>query len=81
MYLHLYEHENLWLSQIRYDKNRHYLNKNFSKWENNETYPDITLLPLIANIFEVTVDELLGVESIKQDEYVKTLKKQGYTCK
>lgn len=45
-----------------------------SRWEQGITYPDITLLPLIANIFEVTVDELLGVESIKQDEYVKTLK-------
>lgn len=51
--------------------------KSVSRWEQGITYPDITLLPLIANIFEVTVDELLGVESIKQDEYVKTLKKQG----
>lgn len=51
--------------------------KSVSRWEQGITYPDITLLPLIANIFEVTVDELLGVESIKQDEYVKALKKQG----
>ena len=44
--------------------------KSISRWEQSLTYPDITLLPFIANIFEVTVDELLGVESIKQDEYV-----------
>ena len=51
--------------------------KSVSRWEQSLTYPDISLLPLIANIFEVTVDELLGVESIKQDEYVKELKKQA----
>lgn len=33
--------------------------KSVSRWEQCITYPDITLLPLIANIFEVTVDELL----------------------
>ena len=51
--------------------------KSVSRWEQSLTYPDISLLPLIANIFEVTVDELLGVESIKQDEYVKELKSQA----
>ena len=51
--------------------------KSVSRWEQSLTYPDITLLPFIANIFEVTVDELLGVESIKQDEFVKKLKKQA----
>ncbi len=51
--------------------------KSISRWEQSLTYPDITLLPSIANIFEITIDELLGVESIKQDEYVKELKKQA----
>ena len=32
-----------------------------SKWENNLSCPDITLLPDIAGIFGITVDELLGV--------------------
>ena len=31
-----------------------------SKWENNTNMPDITLLPIIADIFEVTIDELFG---------------------
>lgn len=34
-----------------------------SKWENNVTMPDIVLLPIIADIFEVTVDELLSVKA------------------
>ncbi|MCL2461147.1 MAG: DUF2807 domain-containing protein [Defluviitaleaceae bacterium] len=31
-----------------------------SKWENESSYPEITLLPRIANIFEVGVDYLFG---------------------
>lgn len=31
-----------------------------SKWENEESYPDITTLPLIAQLFHMTMDELFG---------------------
>ena len=31
-----------------------------SKWENNLSCPDITLLPQLARLFDVTTDELLG---------------------
>jgi len=33
-----------------------------SKWENNLTYPDILLLPELAALFNVSVDELMGYE-------------------
>jgi transcriptional regulator with XRE-family HTH domain len=36
-----------------------------SKWERNEGYPDITILPAIANFFDVTLDELVGINEIK----------------
>ena len=32
-----------------------------SKWENNITAPDLSLVPQLAEIFNVTCDELLGV--------------------
>lgn len=31
-----------------------------SKWENNSSCPDISLLPDLAEIFDITVDELLS---------------------
>ena len=36
-----------------------------SKWEARNTYPDITMLLPLAEIFEVTVDELLGYDEAK----------------
>lgn len=34
-------------------------NKTVSKWENGQGYPDITLFPLIASLFGVTIDYLM----------------------
>ena len=42
-----------------------YLNVSYqavSKWENKQSSPDITLLPLLAQRFHVTIDVLFGVE-------------------
>ena len=36
-----------------------------SKWEAKNTYPDITMLFPLAEIFGVTVDELLGYDEAK----------------
>lgn len=37
-----------------------------SRWECGTTTPDITLLPVIADYFELTIEELLGVEKTRQ---------------
>lgn len=36
-----------------------------SKWERGESYPDITLLPALANIFETSIDLLVGMDAIR----------------
>nr|WP_288635083.1 helix-turn-helix transcriptional regulator [uncultured Intestinibacter sp.] len=40
-----------------------------SKWENSITYPDIMLLPQLATLFNISLDELMGYEPqlIKED--------------
>lgn len=42
-------------------------NKTVSKWECDDGYPDITMLPVIAEVFGITVDELLKGE-IRNEE-------------
>lgn len=42
-----------------------------SKWECGDAYPDITLLPVIANYFQVTIDELLGNDKIRSEENIQ----------
>lgn len=41
-----------------------------SKWERGESLPDITLLPLIADFFNISIDDLLGVDKSKNEEEI-----------
>jgi transcriptional regulator with XRE-family HTH domain len=43
-------------------------NKTVSKWERDESYPEITLIPVIAELFGVTSDEILRGERIPRNE-------------
>ena len=48
-----------------------YLNitpQSVSKWERGESYPDITFLPALANIFETSIDVLIGMDTIRAKE-------------
>ena len=47
-----------------------------SKWERGEGYPDITLLPTIAAVFEVTLDELFGYGDRQYEKYITELMEQ-----
>ncbi|MDR0861277.1 MAG: helix-turn-helix domain-containing protein [Oscillospiraceae bacterium] len=42
-----------------------------SKWECGDGYPDITTLPLIANFFDVSVDDILGMSEIRDEARIK----------
>lgn len=44
-----------------------------SRWENDSAYPDITLLPGLALLFDVSVDALVGMDEIRRGEAVTEL--------
>ena len=39
-----------------------------SKWERGDTYPDITLLPALANLYGTSVDALIGMDRINSEQ-------------
>ncbi len=41
-----------------------------SKWETDSSVPDVTLLVKIANIFDISVDELLGNDRVKETPHI-----------
>ena len=49
-----------------------------SRWENNITSPDITALPVLANIFNVTVDYLLDVNINENTQIIENIYKQSW---
>lgn len=42
-----------------------------SRWENGTTYPDLELIPAIAEVLAVTVDELLGMPQLEKEKRAK----------
>lgn len=51
-----------------------------SKWERGESYPDITLLPALANIFETSIDLLVGMDTIRAEETRYSIHKKAVEC-
>ena len=47
-----------------------------SKWENNETYPDITLLFPLSHFFGVSIDELMGYDYMLIEKEIKKVKEE-----
>lgn len=57
-----------------------YLNispQSVSKWETNLTIPDITMIPMLANIFDVTTDMLLGVDIDAKEKRIEAIVKEA----
>lgn len=49
-----------------------------SKWETNAAAPDISMLPVLANFYRVTIDELLGVDIMRAGEKIEQYKLEIY---
>ena len=47
-----------------------------SKWERGDGYPDITMLPTLANYFGVSVDELIGMDKISSIQKLDGINKK-----
>ncbi len=41
-----------------------------SKWENGGAMPDITYLPILAEYFDVSVDQLIGIVPLNEEAYI-----------
>lgn len=49
-----------------------------SKWENNIAFPDITLAPVLANYFGVTMDELFGFSLTEMENEIEKIVDEAY---
>lgn len=49
-----------------------------SKWERGDTYPDITMLPALANLYKVTIDMLMGMDKINDAEARNAIFETGH---
>ena len=47
-----------------------------SRWESGGGYPDIELLPLLADFFSVSTDELLGYKLSEREAEIIRIKKE-----
>ena len=45
-----------------------------SKWERNETMPDISLLPGLAYFFQVSIDELMSYDAAKVQREIRVFR-------
>jgi len=57
-----------------------------SRWESGGSYPDMEMIPAIANYFHISIDELFGYHDDREEKIktilenaAKTLTKQGFT--
>lgn len=48
-------------------------NQAVSRWESGGSYPDIELIPAIANYFHVSVDELFGIEKDNREKELESI--------
>lgn len=52
-----------------------------SKWERGETYPDIIMLPAISSFFDVSIDDLIGVDKVQNEQKINEYLKKYDTMR
>lgn len=52
--------------------------QSISKWERGECFPDITLLPGLANFFEVSIDTLFEMQTVRDGAYLRNVYKLAH---
>ncbi len=52
------------LTQLQLAERLNVSNRTVSKWENGDGYPDITILPNLSDILEISIDELIRGEEL-----------------
>ena len=50
-------------------------NQAVSRWESGGSYPDMEIVPAIANYFHVSIDELFGYHDDREDRIKNILEK------
>lgn len=49
-----------------------------SQWECGKNLPDITIIPALCRVLEITSDELLGMDQTKQQEEIDAIVEEAY---
>lgn len=63
----LFERTRLGMTQEKLSDYLHLTKATISKWENNQAKPDIDYLILMAKLFDMTLDELVGFQKTLTD--------------
>ena len=58
------------LTQMQLAEKLNITNRAVSKWETGKSIPDISVMPELCEIFDITVNELLSGERIDKEDYV-----------
>lgn len=49
-----------------------------SQWEIGKTMPDITMIPVICNVFDVSSDKLLEIDLTKKNQEIKKIRDEAF---
>ena len=48
-----------------------------SQWESDKTTPDISMIPALCNVFQMTSDKLLDIELEKNEEAIEAIRAEA----